>query len=380
MTEYGNLIEQLSKFKGQVNTRHELRSTTDIIQAYQDGSLLINPAYQRNYKWNNIQKTRFIESLLLRIPIPPVFVLETLNLTDSLDDSDREIIDGLQRISTILEFSKTLEDENNHNHNKLIKLEGAEILTELNGLSWSDFEDSNLLKRAFRNCTLLFSVIGAQDESLIVYETFKRLNSAGTTLDPQEIRIIYFNRKNKEKYKIFSDKFNSEFSPRIKTLLSKSKLEERKDMELFIEFSLIKDFETKFNELKLNIKSSDIKKIKFETILDRYCMDYNFDDIGDYLIDFDKFLTLTECSGYRKFDSNKQSFTGSFLTANFEILAFIFFIDKSLLNQAFIQNSVSLDYSKSEVGKGNPDALTRLIRARKYARTLCGVVDDNELF
>lgn len=164
------LLDQLSRYKGKISTMHELRTTTDIIQSYQDSALYL-PKYQK-YQWGNIQKTRFIESILLRIPMPPIFVEEFLE--KEYEEINSLVIDGTQRICTILEFSQTLKTL--ANSEKLIKLEGAEILTELNGLSWSDFENNNLLNRAFRNCTLLFCVIENKSDIYIAdyYCTIKK--------------------------------------------------------------------------------------------------------------------------------------------------------------------------------------------------------------
>ncbi|WP_410971654.1 DUF262 domain-containing protein, partial [Salmonella sp. SAL4437] len=73
-------------------------SVGELSRIYERNEVIINPNYQRLFRWDESQKTRFIESLLLGIPIPPIFVFT--------DESGRwEVIDGLQRLSTIFEFS-----------------------------------------------------------------------------------------------------------------------------------------------------------------------------------------------------------------------------------------------------------------------------------
>ena len=75
----------------------------ELVSLYEKGELIVQPEYQRLFRWNPTQKTRFIESVLLNIPIPPIFVFS--------DSKGRwELVDGLQRVSTTLEFMGRLRD------------------------------------------------------------------------------------------------------------------------------------------------------------------------------------------------------------------------------------------------------------------------------
>ncbi len=75
----------------------------ELASMYERGELVIAPEYQRLFRWDDTKKTRFIESLLLNIPIPPIFVFS--------DKAGRwELVDGLQRVSTVLEFMGLLKD------------------------------------------------------------------------------------------------------------------------------------------------------------------------------------------------------------------------------------------------------------------------------
>jgi uncharacterized protein with ParB-like and HNH nuclease domain len=73
------------------------------VNMYKDSELVINPDFQRLFRWEIGQKSRLIESLLLGIPLPSIFVFER-------DDATWELIDGLQRVSTLLEFMGQLKD------------------------------------------------------------------------------------------------------------------------------------------------------------------------------------------------------------------------------------------------------------------------------
>ena len=147
-------------------------SVAEIIRNYEQGRINITPEYQRAYKWSNEKKSRFIESLILGMPVPAIFAIKE---EDEDYNLKYEIIDGLQRISTILEFVGKLKD--NKNSEKLKKIEGTDILFELNGLSWNDIEKTNM-GFIFESSTLLFMNLKTL-KSQIKYETFKRLNTGG---------------------------------------------------------------------------------------------------------------------------------------------------------------------------------------------------------
>ena len=72
-------------------------SIGEVVNMYRDAELVINPDFQRLYRWEASQKSKLIESILLGIPLPPIFVFER-------EGAEWELIDGLQRLSTILEF------------------------------------------------------------------------------------------------------------------------------------------------------------------------------------------------------------------------------------------------------------------------------------
>jgi len=72
-------------------------SVGEIVNMYKDKEFIINPDFQRLFRWEIGQKSKLIESILLGIPLPSIFVFEK-------QDSTWELIDGLQRISTLLEF------------------------------------------------------------------------------------------------------------------------------------------------------------------------------------------------------------------------------------------------------------------------------------
>ncbi len=174
-------------------------SFNELADMYKDGELIINPDYQRLFRWNLGKQSRFIESLLLEMPIPPIYVIE-------IEDGKYELIDGLQRISSYLCFrgvfniiatpkketetdyiEELVEDiENDEYTINNFKLENCDIVPELNGLSYDELP-TNLKIRAKR-CFIRMEVLRKGINPTLKYHMFKRLNTGGEKLSPQEIR------------------------------------------------------------------------------------------------------------------------------------------------------------------------------------------------
>ena len=91
------LENEIEDTKRLVKTDAYQMSIGEIVNMYRDGELIINPDFQRIFRWEIGQKSKLVESLSLGIPLPSIFVFETEN-------GRWELIDGLQRVSTLLEF------------------------------------------------------------------------------------------------------------------------------------------------------------------------------------------------------------------------------------------------------------------------------------
>lgn len=143
--------------------------------------LNLRPEYQRRLRWGAAQKSRLIESLLLNIPIPPVFLYET-------DAARYEVMDGQQRLNAVSQFMAGD-----------FALSGLQVLKPLNGLRYSRCPPR--IKRALDRSTLSAIVLLLESEpsrgaTLTVSDIrrfiFDRLNTGGTKLNPQEIRNAIF--------------------------------------------------------------------------------------------------------------------------------------------------------------------------------------------
>lgn len=99
------LDQEINTTRNGLSTDRLDMSFGEIISMYERNEIIINPDFQRLFRWDNEQQTRFIESLLLGIPIPPIFVAE---ISQGDDSGKWELVDGLQRVSTVLSFSESL--------------------------------------------------------------------------------------------------------------------------------------------------------------------------------------------------------------------------------------------------------------------------------
>jgi Protein of unknown function DUF262 len=135
----------------------------------------LRPDYQRRHRWDQKKQSRLIESLLMNVPVPPIFLFEN-------ELSRYEVMDGQQRLTSIIEFySNTLE------------LQGLEVWTNLQGKKYKDLPlklRRGLDRRRISAVTPLAESLPASQELFpdIRRQVFERLNTGGTALNHQELR------------------------------------------------------------------------------------------------------------------------------------------------------------------------------------------------
>ena len=136
--------------------------------------LNLRPEYQRRLVWDTKKKSRFIESLLMNIPVPPIFLYET-------DLNRYEVMDGQQRLNTILEFY-----DNN------LELQDLETWAVLNGRTYSRcpprIQRGLDRRRISANVLLAENIRDPKHADFIRRTVFERLNSGGQQLNHQELR------------------------------------------------------------------------------------------------------------------------------------------------------------------------------------------------
>ncbi len=152
----------------------------ELMNMYSNDELVIDPEFQRLFRWDLEQRSRFIESIVLGIPIPSIFVAEDT-------DGRWEIVDGLQRLSTILSYFGMLKHTPEKNGWNLL---AGDVVESLNGLGVSDLPIKYQLNIKRSVCRI--EVVKWDSNYDMRYELFNRLNTGGSPLTDQEIRNCIF--------------------------------------------------------------------------------------------------------------------------------------------------------------------------------------------
>lgn len=139
-------------------------------------NIVLGPHYQRRSRWSAVQKSLLIESFLLNIPIPPIFLYEK-------DFHSYEVVDGRQRLEAIRDF-----------FSNTFRLKKLTYYNHLNGQKFSDLstEDQRLLLRRSISATILMAESQGFDEIDVRMLLFDRLNTGGVKLNAQELRNAIF--------------------------------------------------------------------------------------------------------------------------------------------------------------------------------------------
>ena len=189
MTEAAEIIGELDAARQSVVTDSYPMSIGEIINLYKSEELIINPQFQRLFRWSAKQKSDLIESLLIGIPVPPIFVFERA-------DGVWELIDGLQRVSTLLEFFGELMNE----EGTLLppsKLIGTTYLPDLDEVAFDSDAAVKSKSKQFlpkglqtqlKRAKLGVQILKASSSEQSKYDVFQRLNGSGSILSSQEIR------------------------------------------------------------------------------------------------------------------------------------------------------------------------------------------------
>lgn len=154
-------------------------SFRELIERY-DQDELVKPELQRNYVWDRREASRFIDSLLLGLPVPSIFLAQT-------KDEKLLIIDGYQRIMTVRDYVRGVFSKDN----KSFALSRTErINARWRGKQFNELSDTE--QRKIKNTTIHAIVFAQQKEpasdDTSLFQVFERINTSGRTLTAQEIR------------------------------------------------------------------------------------------------------------------------------------------------------------------------------------------------
>ena len=284
-----DLLKNIELARNSLKTDRLDMSFGEIISMYERQEIIIDPAFQRYYRWTEYQKTRFVESVILGIPVPPIFVAED-------DDGRWELVDGLQRLSTVLSFFgilRTLPEKNNWT------MGVGDIVKPLEGYSREELPMK--LQLNIKRATCRVEIIKWDSEYDMRFELFNRLNTGGTPLTDQEIRNCIYRG------------ISSTFNDFLKRLSSNKKFvglvgaSEKQVSELYLE-----ELTLRFISMYKNIKNIKLSMGQHQTEFMKAAVHNNNFDYSEYESVFRKTIEILHPCKQEIFRSKNGVFATGF--------------------------------------------------------------------
>ncbi|MCP4344777.1 MAG: DUF262 domain-containing protein [Desulfobacterales bacterium] len=302
------LQDEIEKARKEILADGYDMSVGEIMSLYKEKEIIINPDFQRLFRWTKTQKTRFIESLLLGIPIPPIFVFQN-------EDGIWELIDGLQRLSTVFEFAGILRQPEGE-FAPPTYLEETEFLPSLAGKCWSSDENDNGIGKTnqleIKRARMRVEILRKISDPLAKYELFQRLNTGGAKLSEQEVRnciAVMLNKPFYEWLKQCAD--NTAFVTTVTQ--TEPAVEKQMNMELALRFIAFRNIPYKAGLDVHEYLNYALKKIAKDS-------SFSLETEGDI---FKRTFTLLNRvmgdKAFKKWDG--KEFKGRFLMPVFEVMA-----------------------------------------------------------
>jgi len=310
-------------------------SIGEIKSMYENEEIIINPDFQRLFRWTNYQKTKLIESILLGIPIPPIFVYQR-------EDGLWEVVDGLQRLSTILQFFGILKKADGTLYSPLV-LSETKYLPSLKNIVWEKNNENEIelplpLQLYYKRSKLQFSMILNESDPSAKFEVFQRLNTGGTFASNQEIRNVVMLMVNRDLF-IWFKKLSRNVNFLNTINLSDKLIQEQYQMELALRYISLRYYEYS--------SKKDVKEFLDDT-LDEILQDSDF-DFEKVQRDFEKLFDLLNSAlgedVFKKYYLDTDSFKGKFLESAFEAI------------------TVGVSYNLEHYSQGNLEVIKEKIKA-----------------
>lgn len=264
-----------------------------LVKKIKKGIIKLNPDYQRNHRWNDSESSRLMESLILNIPIPTVYLSQDVDVDEEVDDdvARYSVIDGQQRLTAIYGFMTNA-----------YKLEGLEVLELLNGSYYKDLPP--FLIRRLEERTIKCLRIDSTVDPQVKFDIFERLNSGAVQLESQELRnAIYrgkFNDIIKELAK--NEDFRKLLGIDLKNPEENNKVKKMQDVEYVLRFysyidgegeNMKKSFKAFLSEQmdKYNrFNSNDLERLKkhFEKVMRFIIIQLGTDAFAKYKVENEK--------------------------------------------------------------------------------------------
>jgi hypothetical protein len=309
-----SLQDEIDRARANIRADAYAMSIGEWINLYVDEEVDIHPEFQRFYRWSPFQKSRFIESIVLGIPVPPIFVAQS-------EEGIWDVVDGLQRLSTLFEFAGVLKDENGEDIPPLVLMK-TKHLPSLENKRWNDPGDPehslSVSQRLYiKRAKLDVSVILRESSDFAKYELFQRLNTGGSPLSPQEVRNCIIVQLDREFYfwlRSLAD--NEDFKECI--ALTDKAISEQYDVELVLRFLILRQM----NETELT-EMGDVGEFLTDamvSLISEQQMDQTEEE-EVFRSTFENIARILGPDAFRRYDPDKRKHLGGFLLSAFETVA-----------------------------------------------------------
>ncbi|MFD5217053.1 DUF262 domain-containing protein [Streptomyces tendae] len=302
------ILEEVESSRQNIRSDGYTMSIGEVVNLYRDKEIQIRPEYQRLFRWPIEKQSRLIESILLDIPLPTIFVAQR-------EDGVWEVVDGLQRLSTILAFIGELRDEATGEILPSSRLTKTKYLPSLEGISYSGDGPSFSpeLRIHFKRARLDFRILLRESDDRVKYELFDRLNSGGVATSPQEVRTAQLLMTNSDFY-VWLDRLRTEGPFADCIPLTKRQIDEQYDLELATRFFVLSNA----TQSDLN-KFSDMDTFLSDQILDM-ATSGDF-DLAEQQVVFEGVFNVLSSLGpdvFRRYDVRREKPSGAFSVSAFE--------------------------------------------------------------
>ncbi len=308
------LIDEINEKRREIRTDGYPMSIGEWISLYEGKELDIHPEFQRFYRWDETQKTSLIESILLGIPVPPIFVSQRA-------DGIWDVVDGLQRLSTIFQLVGILKDEKEKLVSPLI-LNETKYLPSLKGIQWDN--PKNLAKELTSEAKLIIkrskisvSIVLKESDENAKFDLFQRLNTGGSQLSPQEVRNCLLVMQNHDMYTWI--KKLSTYEPFQECIsLSDRPLEEAYDVELVLRFIIFSRLEDKLLKGVGDVGvflTDEMTKIAMQKKFPQRAVETSFNKT------FALLNNTVGSNAFKRYNTQKKRHEGGFLLSQYEVVA-----------------------------------------------------------
>ena len=356
-----SLQEEITARASKIYRESYQMSIGELINLYRDGEMDIHPEFQRVFRWSEYQKTKLIESIMLNIPIPSIFVSQN-------DDGVWDVIDGVQRLSTIFQFVGVFRDEEGKKSPPLI-LQKTDYLPSFAGVQWdNEVPELSFTKEQqlfFKRARMDVIIMKKESDPNTKYELFQRLNTGGSLLSDQEVRNCLMIMTNKNFYE-FVMELDEESSFRNCLPISDRRTDEQYRVELLLRLLI-----PKYIDWEKIGQYSDFAELLDKETISLCNRELDFTEIKEHFIStFNLLYGVMGEDSFKKYNGSKHlgpvmaAAFQTIATGVYENIAEILALDN--INE-WLTNKIHSLYSQDEFQKNTTPGVKSIPRFRELS-------------